>query len=320
MKNTLDNFNFTIGICAKNEENLIFDCLGSVEESLESFVKKPEIIICINQTTDNTKNEVKKFAKRSKIKIKIIFAKNLIESQRKIWNSAKNKPVVFIDADVKIAKNAIFELLRPMQKNAKIMISYAESKYVWPKNPTLVSRIYKLYTSEKLLYSRRYFHGRMFAIRDWNIPPQNEILARAEKGKSLLKYGRGIMTDDIILSFYIIKKYGEDSIFQVKNPQVFSRPIEGFSEWREMYRRANIELVKIMKWFPEYRKFGKMPRKTNWRKFAKVNFCEKFYWSLYILLKFIWRISLGIELTFTRCGFIKAKEQWKVSNSTKRKF
>lgn len=262
---------------------------------------------------------MREFAENSSLNVVIIFADSLIEAQREIWNCSKRKPVVFIDADVKITKNAFRELLNPMANDTKIMVSYAESEYAWPKKLTTLLRIYKLYTDEKLMRPRRYFHGRMFAIRDWSIPVRSEVVARArQNGEFLLKYGGGLLTDDIILSFYIINKHGESSIVQIDDQLVTSRPIEKMSDWREMNRRSDIELTKIMKWFPEYRKIGKMPRKTDWTAFVRASLREKAYWILYLLLRVRWSLSSRAELALVAAHAIEPREQWKILESTKR--
>ena len=202
---------FVIGIACRNEGRNIYDCLQSIEYATRNDPQAhiTKVLICINNTTDNTEEEVLKFSSQSRIKVSIFHSKgNLIDAQRTIWNNASGLPVVFIDADTRVEEGAFKKIIYHL-KNPAFAVVYVSTKRIYKNTKKLVSKLHAMHTSGRYLSKQYYFHGRMFAIRDWYAPESLIVNTRAQESQSLylLNYGGGLITDDIYLSTYILHKY-----------------------------------------------------------------------------------------------------------------
>ena len=111
-------------IPARNEEDNIAECIKSI---LNQSYKNIEIIVCDDNSTDNTESEVLQF---DSYKIKLIKGEEL----RKGWlgknwacyqlsKQANGDHLLFIDADVRITANAVEYAMGTMQKNNIKMLS-----------------------------------------------------------------------------------------------------------------------------------------------------------------------------------------------------
>ncbi|MFA6023167.1 MAG: glycosyltransferase family 2 protein [Candidatus Pacearchaeota archaeon] len=106
-------------IPAYNEENYILSCLKSIEN--QSY-KKAEIIVVDDGSTDNTKEIIRDFSKKSKIKISLLEqnhggpgkARNLGAKQ------AKGKILLFVDADMTFDKEYVKLLVKPILEGKTI--------------------------------------------------------------------------------------------------------------------------------------------------------------------------------------------------------
>lgn len=322
--------NFTVGIACKNEENNIFSCLEHIESSLRhlndrsnrSGHRTHKVIICLNNCNDRTEEEIERFKKQSTLQIKVTeTGGNLVDAQRKIWELAKARPVVFIDADTHISKNTFYKLIKPFD-DPNTAVSYIASSHSYINSNNLISKIHKLYVSGKYLTKQHYFHGRIFAISDWSVPPKETIVGKAQNSPSnyLLKYGGGLMTDDIVLSTYILDKYGKSSIRRIPDDAVYSNAVANWGDWFKTYRRISIEVHKINGWFPEWNHLKSTHyRRTDWSKWLESHNTDRWLWLIYAVIEKLWDFRISTELFLVRTGLINAGEQWMVTKSTKRK-
>ena len=108
-----NKYSLSIIIPAYNSEKIINDCLNKI---LEETVKiKSEIIVVDDKSTDSTVKIVKKIKKIKLIKLK----KNKgVGNARNIGaDNAKYKNLCFIDSDIIISRNSIYNLLKRFHKN-----------------------------------------------------------------------------------------------------------------------------------------------------------------------------------------------------------
>jgi glycosyltransferase involved in cell wall biosynthesis len=108
-----NKYSLSIIIPAYNSEKIINDCLNKILE--ESKKIKSEIIVVDDKSTDKTTKIVKKIKKIKLIKLK----KNRgVGNARNIGaDNAKYKNLCFIDSDIIISKNSIYNLLKRFHKN-----------------------------------------------------------------------------------------------------------------------------------------------------------------------------------------------------------
>jgi len=308
-----------VGIPAKNEEKTILHCLESVVSATLHLQLDVRIVVCANQCVDNTIKLVKDYIHSNRYLIELIVLDegNLVESQRIIVSRYLADIYVFVDADVVIEKKSIAELINAM--NEKVYITYAETRLV-PKlsKENVITSTYRLYSSGELLTKRCYFHGRFFATRAWNIPNSNEVARRHQLNMTLAKFG-GLIVDDIYLSAWVLKQYGPNSIQEVKSAIVYSTPIDNLSDWWKTFRRTQIEVKKILSWFPEMHSIKNyLYRKTNWQNWNRTSLQKKLLWVLYLIMKQVFQIALNIELLLVKIFRITPAEQWLKSESTKK--
>lgn len=304
-----------VGIAAKNEERSIYSCLASMFEACQQLETLPTFVICLNNCTDSTE-EVIRFSLTNDVQIKLLYSNgNLIDAQRKIYKLARAKIIILVDADSIVEKDSIKNLLAELKD--EVILTYAVSE-INNKPSNFVEKIYKLYVDQNFLTERKYFHGRLFATKVWTFPTKNEIRQKKQLAPYLFKYGNGLIADDIFLSAYIIKNFGENTIKTVPSARVFAAPISSWKDWWATYRRVNIEVRKILNWYPEFKEISDcLYRKTLWPAWFKGSLQEKLLWLVYLTAKKLADIMIATELFKNRVLNPTPKEQWKRTNTTK---
>lgn len=317
-----------VGLAARNEEANIYNSLESIREALlylnRSGVK---VVVCANGCTDNTHQEVERFMERHKdTDVDLVHSdEGLVVAQRFIVTNYPADIYVFPDADNVIHRESI-KLLLDALAEPSVVVAYARtSPEEDPESRSLFQSMGILYDSQKLLTERRYFHGRLFATKDWYMPESAEIIRRARRtrmGAALLRYSRPgtfLYADDIFMSSYIMDKYGLESIRQVKEAICFSKSVGSLRDWWNSYRRRNVEMAKLHYWFPEYDYLAPhINRRTDWAKWRRSTSLEKTVWLGLLLLKGLFWIRLKIELAAVFLGVWKPSDQWQATLTTKR--
>lgn len=117
-----DSIKISALILAKNEENMISDCLSQLKFA-------DEIIVLDQQSSDNTVKIAQKYTKKI-IKTQIDdFAKN----RDVLKKSAKNEWILYIDADERLEKQANIEIFNAI-KNSK------HSAYYFPRKNIILGK------------------------------------------------------------------------------------------------------------------------------------------------------------------------------------
>jgi len=207
-------------------------------------------------------------------------------------------------------------------------VAYAKTKSLYDKkNKSLFHKIALLRNSQKLLTKRFFFHGRLFATKEWFIPTNNEILKRAKSNKknsALLKNCRNealLSVDDIFISSYIMDKYGLDAIKQIETSFCYAWAVGSLSDWYKRYRRRNIEMEKMYRWFPEYNHLKPyLNRYTDWKKWIKVDLKNKTLWIVFLIMQSAFAIFFHVELFLMNFNFYKPRKQWIITSTTKKPF
>ena len=256
----------TIGIPVKNEENTIICMLQSLVKALRYLNKSVqyETIICLNGTTDNTEKVIKSdvyLNLRSQLNLRIIHSDpGILPAERKIAKARKLRDfLLFSDADIVLDKYAVKELYNLMHKNNQIQVAYAEvlPKFIGRKN-NFARMLSNYYDMRHLLPERKYFHGRLFLLRNDEKLLEQDDIKIALKGvkKRLVKdlyLEVGPISDDIILSAKIFHMYGEGAIKRAKKAFVYFYPPDNFHDFFIGVRRRTIEIERRNLLFPKYK-------------------------------------------------------------------
>lgn len=322
----------TVGVAARNEEKTITNNLASIIDAIK-FTKRKNIrlVVCLNGCTDRTPQLVKTFLNNFSqgISFNIIYSdEGLINAQRTIVQKFSADVYVFSDADDIINVDSIELLLLELENDPKLIVAYAKTQpCINKENNSIFQKMGYLYDSQKLQTKRYYIHGRLFATRDWVFPQDIELVRRARQNRAsriLLKYSRIkslLSVDDIFLSSYIMNKYGLDAIRQVVRAYCFSWPAGSFTDWFRVYRRRNIEMEKMYRWFPEFNYLKPyLNRRTDWRKWLSAGIDDKILWIGLLCMRLIFFICLRVELFLLNFNKYTPIPQWQISSTTKKEF
>jgi len=326
-KNTVSDI--VIGVPVRNEEKTIFENLCSIRKAVLFTKRDMLIVICINGCIDNTKIYVQKFIKTyPDMKCLIIESEEgLVNAQRAIVTFFPAKIYIFVDADMLIKENSIKFLIDELEKNPETILDYAKTVPLKHDDPLSIPyRLSLLYNSQKYLTKRYYFHGRLFATKDWFIPSNEEIIHRASQsylGRLLLnKYSKnGILFNavDVYMSAYLIKKYGLNSIKQISEAECYPWLINTWKDWWLNYRRIRIEVRKVKIWFHEFKNIRPyLYRYTNWKKWVRTSFSDRFLWLIYIFMCSIFEIAIYLEFLMSMMNIYEPKDQWEITATTKK--
>jgi len=318
-----------VGLPARNEESAITKCLESVRESiLYSGRSNTTLVVCLNGCTDKTPALVETFQERYQdIRCEVIQSnEGLVNAQREIVKKYPADVYVFSDSDSTIDQRSIELLLSNLEKHSEVVVAYAKTAPLEKlDNKSIFYKLGLLYDSQKMLRPRHYFHGRLFATRDWFLPPNEEILKRAMKNdytRELLKYSEKdilLYADDVFMSSYILDRYGRGAILQVEDARCYSWPVGSFHDWLNTYRRRNIEMEKMYRWFPEYNYLWPwLNRRTGWRNWLKASLTNKILWLAFMMMRGGLYLHVRAELLLIMFKWFRPKGQWQVTTTTKK--
>ncbi len=328
MKESWRNKTVVIGLPARNEGGHIYKSLESIREAilfLGGF--SPKIVVCVNGCKDDTCERVRDFTdKFTDVSVDLIMSEEgLVNAQRAVVESHPADIYVFPDADNVIARESVALLLNALEDDG-VAVAYAKTvPELDSDNHSVFQTMGNLYDSQKMLTRREYFHGRLFATKDWFVPDNNELMERAKRtriGAALLRYskqGTLLYADDVYMSSYVMHKYGLNAIRQVEEAKCHSKPVGSAKDWWNSYRRRNIEMAKLHYWFPEFRYLAPhINRKTDWSNWMAAKPSDKIVWLLLLGMKAVFWVRLKIELAAVSSGLSEPKDQWQETLTTKR--
>jgi len=101
--------------------------------------------------------------------------------------------------------------------------------------------------------SRRWFNGKLFAIRAWSVPSRAELAPRIASlaPDPFYDFARGLVVDDIYLSRMILLTHGPQAIREAPAGEVRYRAPETWRGMNRYYRRMRRELERVDALFPE---------------------------------------------------------------------
>jgi glycosyltransferase involved in cell wall biosynthesis len=242
----------TIGVTARNEAACIRRTLESLLHSVAQAVREGladyHVVAILDECTDGTERVVREFPN-----VHVAHSSGgLIEAQRTI--STKRPFVIFCDADILVGANVITALSRAMLSDPKLQVTYPRKRPLRPMRRTLLAAALYCYNRvEGFQTSRRYFNGKLFAIRDWQAPTIEQLQPRLAglTDDRFYNYHSGLRVDDIWLSRDILLRHGAQAIREVEAAEISYQPPETLTGMYRMYLRMRREIERLNVLFPE---------------------------------------------------------------------
>ncbi|PLW79473.1 family 2 glycosyl transferase [Candidatus Woesearchaeota archaeon] len=250
----------TVGVIARNEEKHIGETitnLTKIDYPNDSF----EIILVDGNSNDKTRDIVKDIAKKSKILIKVVnekdfgfygpcFARNLVVKN----SSSKAKYVAFTDADCKVEKGWLKNLVEIMESKGKKkdIAGSGGPRLIYDDDP-VIAKIINFYMSSFLgsggssAFSKKKIE---FAesIANYNAIYKKEILIKIPYDDKL------VLSDDNEVNYRIRKKgykflYNLDAkVWHHEDPSIWQFAIN-MKRYGDNISRPTLKHGKLIRWF-----------------------------------------------------------------------
>jgi glycosyltransferase involved in cell wall biosynthesis len=241
-----------LAVTARNEATVIADCLRSILKAARFAEERLplcwRLVAVLDECTDDTEAIV-----RCVGSFEVIHSTGgLVEAQRTVAN--RTPFVIYADADILLDRSALFVLCREMLATPALIVAYPRKAPLRPQRASLLAAaLYEYNRLNGFQDTRRYFNGKLFAIRDWRVPALSELCPRLAKlpADGFYRLHDALQIDDIYLSRDILRRHGSDSIREVADAQIYFRPPETFSGMYHTYRRMRREIERLNILFPE---------------------------------------------------------------------
>ncbi|MEK7664837.1 MAG: glycosyltransferase family 2 protein [Patescibacteria group bacterium] len=321
----MENNFLTIGIPIRNEEKNLESFIKSLSTAINILCHtlpklKIEVLFCINNTTDNSKDIVRKIAFEN------ISNVSLIESEPGKMNAItkiahtrlfKDSMNCFIDADIILEKNCLLNLVQDLLDHKNIFLVYSSVHPNQNERQGFMQKIQKThYNLREHINARKYFHGRAYIIRSSEILERNLRLSNKHPNWGLIK---GPYVDDIYLSRVIFHEYGPKSIREVTRAKVFFFPPKNIKDFYLGQRRLLLEIERLNLLYPEHvyiqKKYFK--KKINWSYFLYAKLSDFFKYLPYFFIEEGTRLLIRFEILLISIGIIKIKSIWNPLKTTK---
>ena len=241
-------------VAARNEERAIAACLTSLLAAARfAEARRPlrfAILVVLDRCSDGTAAVVARFPE-------VAVARTdggKIEAQRR---GRRPGPFnVFCDADVEVSEETLLALCDLMTARPEVQIAFPPKQPLPARRHTPLSRALHAYNAARgYSSSRRWFSGKLFAIRDWQIPTAAALAPRAQAlpRSRFYAYADGLRADDIFLSRRCLREHGPAALVEAERGLVRFRASETFAGMYQYYRRMRRELERTDALCPETR-------------------------------------------------------------------
>lgn len=244
----------TLAVIAKNEERAITTCLHSllsdaVRAEADTGVRFDAVVV-LDDCTDSTESIVRGFSR-----FRVIHSHGgIVEAQRKVANSSPF--VIYSDADILLQAGTLTALVRAMQAEPELQVVYPAKAPLPLRSASPVARALHTYNRVNGFQTkRRYFNGKLFAIRDWSMPTLLELQEKlsALPPDRFYNFHAGMRVDDVYLSRDILHRHGQEAIREVDAALIRYQPPASFQGMYRTYRRMRMEIERLDIMFPETR-------------------------------------------------------------------
>lgn len=306
-----------LAVIAKNEERSLpvsLRCLlESVNTAETALPVRFDVVVVADDCTDNTARIACSY---SRIRV-LTSTGGKVEAQRRVANTAPF--VIYSDADVLVTKNTVSAVCRPMLENTRLQIVYPRKRPLPPVRSTFLAQALHCYNRVNGFQKpRRYFNGKFFAIRDWNVPTRAELASRLSSlpEDRFYNFHAGMRIDDIWLSRDILSRYGDCAIAEVEDGDIWYRPPETFQGMYRTYHRMRLEIERLNRMFPEsvrvhqHRGYDREAvRSASWK--------DRWLWRYFRIALGVCRLRYRCEKFYYQSLSSTACSAWKPIQETK---
>jgi hypothetical protein len=241
-------------VCAKNEATMLGACLDSLAAAAAFAETRLPLTFARLVVLDDTYDKSTPIAVSRGFTV-VRARGGKIEAQR--MGARQPAPFrIFSDADIVVAPDTLHALCALMLAQPALQVATPPKQPVPPRASTRLARAIFDYNRHEG-YARRHtwFSGKLFAIRDWQVPTPAQLVPRiaAAPRDRFLDLARGLVADDVYLSRSIVARHGPAAIARAPGGMVWFRAPE---TWRGMYdyfRRMQREIARVDALFPETR-------------------------------------------------------------------
>jgi glycosyltransferase involved in cell wall biosynthesis len=308
-----------LAVTARNEERAIAGCLRSVIRSAEvAEARRPlrfDIVVIADDCTDRTASIARSFPR---VRV-LVSSGGKVEAQRRVANTTPF--VLFSDADILLTENTVAAVCQAMLERPDLQIAYPRKQPLAPTCETLLASALHCYNRVNGFQERRrYFNGKFFAIRDWQVPTVAELRPRlaALPRDRFYDFHGGMRVDDIWLSRDILRRYGANAIREVESADIWYRPPETFTGMYRTYYRMRLEIERLNQMFPETVPVHQR-RNYDWDAVRRAVWKDRWLWRVFRLALGVCRVRYRSEkfyyqrLSPTVCAPWKSIEETKLS-------
>jgi glycosyltransferase involved in cell wall biosynthesis len=283
-----------LAVTARNEEQALPCCLRSLLRSVEvAEARLPlrfDVVVVADDCADQTVQVAEAF---SRVRV-VMSSGGKVEAQRRVANTTPF--VVFSDADILVSEGTVAAVCGAMLDDQRLQIAYPRKKPLPPARTTLMANAIHCYNRVNGFQEpRRYFNGKFFAIRNWQVPTLEELGPRLALLPSdrFYNFYAGMRVDDIWLSRDVLRRCGPYAIREVENGDIWFRPSETFTGMYRTYHRMRLEIERLNQMFPETVTVHQQ-RGYDWEAVRRASSRDRWLWRFF-------RIALGICQFRYRC-------------------
>lgn len=312
-----------VAVTAKNEAACIEACLHSLRLAIDYARAQGapgfELIVVLDDCEDATQSIVEALPG-----VRLMQSSGgIVNAQRTVIQAVKADYVVFADADIVVAPQVLWHLCRAMQADPDLRVAYPLKRPLAPERDTLLARaLYAYNAHDGFQTRRRYFNGKLFAIRGWHIPTVHELsgaLARLPEDR-FYNYQSGIRTDDIYLSRSILMRYGVGAIRELDGACIYYRPARTYKGMYRTYRRMRMEIERLDAIVPETRAVHRREgvRGYDGSRVRAAPLKTVFHWYVFRLVLQLCKLHYRAERIWYRHVSRRLCPQWEVVEESKR--
>lgn len=324
----------TIGVPLRNEEGNIIQFLKALKAAAMQLCGDVDLetIFCVNGSTDGTEQLVRDSCDELRVSgvspLVITSNEGKMVAQAAIARHRRyNGSICFLDADTIVDRDCLRHLWDTMDGDPSIQVAYATVvPHVGP-TPSAAQKLQMMhYAVRDRIYQRKYFHGRAFILRSWDLPDFENPAWQTERQRQVigatvdsLRLECGPQIDDVFLSRLIAHRFGLHAITEVPIARVHFVPPATFREFYFGHRRLWIEIHRLNLLFEEHRylQTTQFEQRVDHELLRELPIRQQLQYSTYRIVEVLAKRLAQFEIRLAEWKLRELRPQWPALDSTK---